>query len=153
MAVEAWFLKVAHLGGYPGDINSVVGDLVSVSNGVLLRFNGATTLTAVIAAGDHYVTLSASWPLRLVTHAVIAAEPGKMARLILNGRVVAETAIGSVSGWNLAPRVARSEDGRYFNGAVGWAAAYDAAPFTVAQARRHYEAGRDIVPRFRQQLR
>lgn len=141
-AVEAWYEKVTHLAGYPGDINSVIGDLVSAANGCLIRYDTTSNLRFYYgSSGGLQSILSSIVPShRRPVHIVGSVRSGGRARLIVNGRVVADAATVGTPAFSSPMRVGRSEDGRYFDGPIGWAAAYN-SEISPDAARRHYEAG------------
>jgi hypothetical protein len=150
-ALEVWFNKHSHLAGQPGDINSVIGDLFSTSNGVLVRYDGTSTLRLYYANGSGFQTITApAAPAhRTAVHLVASVKSGGRARLILNGTVVVDAATsGTPSGFSGNFRVGRSEDGRYLDGDFAWAAAYN-AELTLDSARRHYDAALRARPRGR----
>lgn len=142
LSLECWFVKRSHLAGYPGDINSLIGDLFSASNGALVRWDGATALKFYWASAGSYGSLTASDTPALgsLCHLVASATSSGRARMVINGNVVGDASAGTVSGFSGGFRVGRSEDGRYFGGGAGFAAAYNyELPVTVARA--HWLAG------------
>lgn len=150
-AVECWFEKVTHLGGFPGDINNLIGDLYTTSNGVLVRWDSTTTLRLYYAAGGFQTITASGLTLpshRRPHHLVASVRSGGRARLIIDGTVVADAAtVGTPSGMSGAfPVGGESLDGRNFDGSIGWAAAYT-NEITPGQAKRHWQAGLREVSR------
>ncbi len=138
-AVECWYEKVTHLAGFPGDINNVVGELFTSSNGMLIRYDGAALLRLWYASSAGFQTLTAPAPpsLRRPVHIVGSAKLGGRARLIVNGRIVADAATVGTPAYTGNFRVGFD---RQLDGPVGWAAAY-AAELTPDAAFRHYAEG------------
>lgn len=137
-SAECWFIKDDHLGGQTGDINSPIGDLASVSNGLLGRYNGdTTTLTVYVANGSSYSTITCTTAEDTLYHFVITSN-GSTVKLYLNGSEVNSASI-SAAGFNLPWRAGRSEDGRHFKGSVGWVALYTTA-LSAARVAAHYAA-------------
>lgn len=137
--VECWFNRDTVRTGFPGGINSLVGDLVSVSNGLLVRWNSdsATTATIYIPNGSSYSTLTVTLNLDTLYHLAVVST-GSLVTVYVNGSSVNSGSISAV-GWNLPWRVARSEDGRYLNGSVGWVAVYPTA-LSGTRIADHYAA-------------
>lgn len=137
---ECWMSKFSHLAGYPGDINSVIGNLFNTSNGVLLRYDGASSLKVYYATGGGFATITAPWnpaPGRPVHIGFSLVSSGR-ARLVMNGTTVVDQAASSVSGFNGTFRVGSSEDGRYIDAAISWVAAYN-REVLPSEFRSHYQ--------------
>lgn len=141
-SIECWFTKDDFKTGQTADINALVGDLRSVSNGVLARWNGdTTTLTTYIANGGSYSTLTATTLEDTKYHYVLTSS-GTTCRLYLNGSQVTFDSI-SAAGFDMTWTAARIWTGggqsMFMMGSVGAVAVYP-TELSAARVAAHYAA-------------
>lgn len=137
--LECLVNRNAFLAGQTANINSLMGDLVSTNNGAALRWDNSTTTIQVYVANGAggYANISGALGLNTDYHVALVATTTSI-ELYINGVSVASTAT-TPAGFNLPYRVARTEDGRYMDGAVAWAAVYDFA-LSAGQVAAHFGA-------------
>jgi hypothetical protein len=147
ISMECWFYADAFVSGMAGNINSVVGDLASTTNGALIRAEGATSslfpLRLHVATSGGLVSSTAVYNLSYGTlyHIVYTVEASGNIVLYVNGSSVQTSSVGAISmTFNTATRVASSEGGRWMDGTVGHFALYRSV-LSASRVAAHYAAG------------
>lgn len=141
--LEFIFRRDNFLSGQGADINGIVGNLASGSNGVEVRYDGNnSTLTAYIATGSGYDTaLSQTFSDDTDYHIVITVDGSGNGTMYKNGSSVDTTTGITSPAWNTTLVVGEAE-GRRFQGWAGHLAIYTAA-LSSTRVLAHYNA---LVP-------
>jgi hypothetical protein len=143
-SLECWFYVDAIVASMPGGINSFMGNLASSSNGALIRADGVSgtslPLQVYFGSSGGYRTLSATHTIstQRIVH-IVATFDSTTVRLYVDGDQVGTGTGGGTATFNMAMRVASSEDGRWLDGTVHHCALY-ATTLPASRVRAHHSA-------------
>jgi hypothetical protein len=142
--IECWFEKDDFKSGQTANINSLIGDLRSTSNGVMVRWDGdVSTLRAYVAGQGTYLTVDASPTLEDHRYHYVLTSNGTHLGVYLNGvqvALVAGAATGFDMTWAAAGIWSGGGQAMYMLGSVGWVAVYPTA-LSADRVAAHYAAG------------
>ena len=151
-AFDIWVTKLSHLGGQLADLNSICGESNLSNNGMVLRWEGPSTLKLVYATtASGYQELSVTGvkhpALGRASHLAASVGAAGRAQIFVNGTLAADAAtVGTPAGRNGGWRLGRSLEGRYSDSIMGWHGLYDHT-LDLSRVRAHYNAGRARLSR------